>query len=205
MGPGAATQIAMAIDLEYLPRSKRHQRDYEGTFITYHCKTCGKEFRRRPHSMQSRDYCDETCVPKRSQRGGREGGRKFTPEEVDEIRHLYTTTDLGYGRLAHKYGVTFATIKNIVTYRTYPNGQQRVERKPKAIHPNRIAQLAAREIELTHQYERADEIRRLYETEHLSQRALMKRYGVSKTSIADIVNYKSYKPENDPRRKESTP
>src|SRR5260221_13320663 len=47
MGIGAAKRMATAISREYYSRSMANP---ETTFIVCHCKTCGKEFKRLPHS-----------------------------------------------------------------------------------------------------------------------------------------------------------
>jgi len=46
-----------------------------------------------------------------------------------------------------------------------------------------------------------DEIRDLRATRHITERALAEKYGVSKSSIQAILRRKTWKPENDPRRK----
>ncbi len=50
-------------------------------------------------------------------------------------------------------------------------------------------------------WEQVDEIRDLRATRHITERALAEKYGVSKSSIQAILRRKTWKPENDPRRK----
>lgn len=50
-------------------------------------------------------------------------------------------------------------------------------------------------------YEQADEIKHLYVTQHLTSIQLAKMYGVCSSSILNIIHNRTYKPEDDPRRK----
>jgi hypothetical protein len=51
-------------------------------------------------------------------------------------------------------------------------------------------------------WEQVDEIRRLYASKQISLRDIGKMYGYSEGGISGIVYGHSWKPENDPRRKE---
>jgi|SRR5882762_360515 len=51
-------------------------------------------------------------------------------------------------------------------------------------------------------WEQVDEIRRLYASKQMSLREIGKMYGYSEGGISGIVYYRSWKPENDPRRKQ---
>lgn len=42
--------------------------ELRGTYTTHICKTCGNEFRRRPWSKSSREYCTYRCEPKRREK-----------------------------------------------------------------------------------------------------------------------------------------
>ena len=53
--------------------------------------------------------------------------------------------------------------------------------------------------------EEVDEIRHLAATQHLSCEELAEMYGKGKATIHHIINEYTWKPEHDPRRKESTP
>lgn len=46
--------------------------------------------------------------------------RKFTPDQVVQIRNEYATGDYTYRELSKKYGVSAGTISNIVLRRQYP-------------------------------------------------------------------------------------
>ncbi len=108
---GTAKRLAIAIDHEYTRRKKG---DPKGRFISFLCKSCGKEFRRRPWGYASKEYCSEKCQPSRYI-----SSAVFTWDEVDEIRKIYADGGITYRALGEKYGVNRSTIAHIITYQTY--------------------------------------------------------------------------------------
>lgn len=58
-------------------------------------------------------------LERKDRRGGGYSRRKFSPEEVKEIRDLYAKGELSQNGLAAKYGVSQPLINQIVTGKTY--------------------------------------------------------------------------------------
>ena len=50
-------------------------------------------------------------------------------------------------------------------------------------------------------WEQVDEIRNLYTSRNMTLGALAVKYSINKGTVCRIVNFKTWKPENDPRRK----
>jgi len=125
------------------------------------------------------------------------GPRKLTQEQAIEIRNLYEIEHFSQHKLAKRYGVAVSTIAQIVRYKTWNPEQVSL---PKNALPWLLSGEAARHAKLT--WQQVDEIRRLHTTEHLSNQRLGEMYGVTEGAIWHIVKGKTWKPENDPRRKE---
>jgi hypothetical protein len=120
LGMSAALQVATAIEQEYILRKPKHRKkSQQSYYIECQCKTCGKDFRRKPWGHQSKDYCDN-CQPSKGQSiGEKNTTAKLTREQVNEIRHIYMTEQLSLVKLAERYGVTKSAIYSIVHYRTW--------------------------------------------------------------------------------------
>ncbi len=194
--PTVAKQVANAIDLEYTPRyrSKKIKKEH---ILTYHCKKCGESFRRRSWGNESREYCDQ-CLRTGPLRGEENPKAKLTQEQAEEIRHLNATGKYKYRELAEMYGIkSISSIGKIVRNISYnPNA-------PMDMWLLRKSGENSHEAKLT--WEKVDEIKRLKATEYITYKKLAEMYDISKEAIADIINERSWKPEHDPRRKESTP
>jgi hypothetical protein len=184
LGMGTAKRLALAIDREYARQVPRDMESYKA-FVKCICKTCSRVFYRNPSYNLSRDYCKPTCHPK--SQATRHLPSKLTRKEVDEIRKAYETSPIKVRVLAEKYGVSRDIIRNIVNYKTWNSDS----------YSNRASRLA----KLT--WEQVDEIRNLYATEKISFRKIGRIYGIDHMGIANIVHHKAWKPEHDPRRKES--
>ena len=190
-----ARQLATAIDREYVLRRQDNPSNIRSAYIKCHCRTCGKEFQRRPWGYQNRDYCNK-CIPSRGLQGENAPMAKLTWKQVDEIRDLAATGLYSYSMIGAKYSVTSSTIGDIVRYKKWkpeqdprPNGRKRREGEGQSRF----------KIKLT--WEQVDEIRNLRATQHLSYDILAEKYGVDRSNIWMIATYKTWKPENDPRRK----
>lgn len=186
---GTAKRLAEAVDREYKIRNNPVTRPH---MAICHCKTCGKEFKRAPRSTTSRDYCSTKCRPPRTIESKQ---IILTWEEVDEIRRLYEIDKLSQKTIAEKYGVSVSNIASICQYKTWKLGndprRKFVQRESGEYHTR-----------AKFTWEQIDEIRNLYEAEHLSPNKIAEKYGVSRLTISSIVHYYTWKPENDPRRKE---
>jgi hypothetical protein len=141
---------------------------------------------------------DREYVLRRTQREIK-SNRKLTDKQAEEIRALYTTGLYSTYDLAKKYGIGPSAIWRIVTYEHY-NPERGLRHKDLGKDYSSQYEISRRRAKLTQ--EKADEIRRLHETEHLTHRELGERYGVTHTHIGYIVRGKCWKPEHDPRQKE---
>jgi hypothetical protein len=188
---GTAQRLALAIDREYKIRNRKLHAQPHITIC--HCKTCGKEFRRKTKSMRSRDYCSFKCYPKY--------GRQVTLtwEQVDEIRSLYATGQFSQKTLAEKFGVSQSAISSIIVYQSWiPENDPMRLGKNHVIARGRTGEKSWA-AKLT--WEQVDEIRNIRATKHLSYKKIGEMYGVTDGTIRPIVKYQTWKPENDPRRK----
>ena len=77
------------------------------------CLVCGKEFETGKYS--NAQYCSQKCVVAAS----KHFNERLTPEQREEIRHLYIPRDSVFGgaALAKKYGVSETTIRRAVKRR----------------------------------------------------------------------------------------
>src|SRR6266700_1191280 len=194
-----ALHLASAIDHEY---RLRHNRDPQIKHITYTCKTCGKEFKRKRNTAANKDYCSLTCNPNMGSFRDRDHYIKapLTWEQVDEIRELYKSEGMSYQSIAKRYGVSGSTVSHIVNYRAW-----KPEHDPRRLGQENYLRTRGRgennkNSKLT--WEQVDEIRKFRETQSLSYTEIAERYGIHPSTIRYIVKYKIWKPEYDPRQVE---
>lgn len=100
---------------------------------------------------------------------------KLSAEQAEWCRSVYIPDDPIWGgcALARKFGVTQSTIARIVKGKTYKNAQGEIHQKFSRKIPSNLR----------------EEIRRLYvkNSNEFSSRALARRFGISKTTVLDIV------------------
>lgn len=58
-------------------------------------------------------------APKRPQCGERHFWARLSPDAVREIRRDHMAYARGYGEIARRYGVNWATVRDVVKYRTW--------------------------------------------------------------------------------------
>lgn len=98
---------------------------------------------------------------------------------VKYIRNKYKRGKYDYSALAYEYGVTKSTIGKIMRYKNWiPK-----DGVPKDLEPDFKCILSRF---------KAEEIRTQYKTGNYSHRILAKKYGVSKSSVGNIIRFKHY-------------
>lgn len=118
---------------------------------------------------------------------------KLTDNDVIEIRVLCQQGDKSYSKIAEAYGVSFTTIWNVMTGKSYkhlPIGK----RSPRPLGVGKYAARGSRSANAVLTEEFVREIRRRYvEEESITQRQLAAEYGISQTNLRSVLERKSWR------------
>jgi len=121
-------------------------------------------------SMYGKKHTEETKKKMSESKKGKEHERKFTPQQVIEIREKFSTGKYFQYELAEEYFTTQTTICNIV----------------KGVYKSKLSELYTKFTE-----QQAIEIRDKYSTGKYTQTELAKEYSVSVSVICNVIHFKS--------------
>jgi len=110
-------------------------------------------------------------------RGEKNTNSKLTDEQVIEIRRNYIKYDLKVKDISNEYGICRRTVENLLTGKSYKHLPYNMKRLKK--------------FKLTD--EQVIEIRKLYNTLEYTQKQLAELFKVSRSTIKDIVSYRTRK------------
>lgn len=108
---------------------------------------------------------------------------KISEKDVIEVRKAYSNETLGVEDIKIKYGMCRRAVENMLLGKTYKHVPFSINKLKTTTtgYKNKL------------DYNVADTIRKLYVTGKYTQNKLAEKYGVSRSSIRDILNNKSYK------------
>jgi DNA-binding transcriptional regulator LsrR (DeoR family) len=108
----------------------------------------------------------------------------LTEKDVASIRERYVREDINQAALGEDYGVSQYCVSDIINFKTWDHVESEVDDQLRSgggssrRTPRKLAQSDA------------EEIRRRYEEEDITQAVLGEEYGVDRSHISDIVNHK---------------
>lgn len=106
---------------------------------------------------------------------------KITEKEVIDVRKAYSSGILDIATIKSKYGMCRRSVENMLVGRTYNHVPFAVNRLKSTSKKGKLNSSIA------------NTIRNLYSTGKYTQKNLAEKYGVTRSSIKDILTYRSYK------------
>jgi plasmid maintenance system antidote protein VapI len=127
-------------------------------------------------------------------RGEKHANAKLTEDQVTEIRRIYAAGTMDAKQMGQLYGVSAASIDNIVNGATWGHVDGIDPEQLAAIRLTRRLESQAKATDATRKLTEADvlAIRSEYVPRKVSMYKLAEKYGVSQSVVSEIINRKSW-------------